>query len=77
MIQCTAEVLYMTIAEKIKQARIDAGYTQQKFGELCGYEGASAQNTVQRWEYGTRPVPIEKLRIVAKILNLTLDDLVP
>lgn len=67
----------MTIAEKIKQARIEAGYTQQKFGELCGYEGETAQVSVRRWEYGTRPVPIEKLRTVAKLLNLTLDDLVP
>jgi transcriptional regulator with XRE-family HTH domain len=66
----------MTIAEKIKQARIEAGYTQQKFGELCGYE-SNAQGIVGRWESGTRPVPIEKLRTVAKLLNLTLDDLVP
>lgn len=66
----------MTIAEKIKQARIEAGYTQQKFGELCGYEN-NAQGIVGRWESGTRPVPLEKLRTVAKLLNLTLDDLVP
>lgn len=67
----------MTIPEKIKQARLDAGLTQQKLGELCGYDGSSAQTIVGRWETGTRPVPIEKLRIVAKTLNLTLDDLIP
>lgn len=67
----------MTIPEKIKQARLDAGLTQQKLGELCGYEGETAQVSVRRWEAGTRPVPIDKLRIVAKTLNLTLEDLIP
>lgn len=67
----------MTIPEKIKQARIEAGLTQQKLGEAAGYEGRSALVTVQRWEYGTRPIPTEKLRIVAQVLNLPLDDLIP
>lgn len=77
MIQCAAEGIYMTIAEKIKQARIEAGYTQQKFGEKCGYEGETAQVTVRRWESGRLDIPTRKLRTVAKLLNLTLDDLVP
>lgn len=67
----------MTIAEKIKQARIEAGYTQQKLGELCGYAGEAAQVSVRRWESGTRPVPVEKIRLVAKHLRLNLDDLIP
>ena len=67
----------MTIPEKIKTARLMVGLTQQQLGEACGYEDKSALVTVNRWESGTRPVPIEKLRTVAKLLNLTLDDLVP
>lgn len=67
----------MTIPEKIKTARLMVGLTQQQLGEKCGYEGETAQVSVRRWEGGTRPVPIEKLRTVAKLLNLTLDDLVP
>ena len=66
----------MTIPEKIKTARLMVGLTQQQLGERCGYE-KNAQSTVGRWESGTRPVPTEKLRIVAKTLNLTLDDLIP
>ena len=66
-----------TIPERIKQARLDAGLTQQKLGELCGYTGDSAQVTVRRWEAGSRPIPLEKLRTVARLLNLTLEDLIP
>lgn len=67
----------MTIPEKIKAARLASGLTQQKLGELCGYTKASALRTVQRWEHGDRYVPHEKMRIVAKLLKLKLDDLVP
>ena len=67
----------MTIPEKIKAARLASGLTQQQLGELCGYSKASALRTVQRWEYGEKYVPHEKLRTVAKLLHLTLDDLIP
>lgn len=61
----------------IKAARIRCGYTQQELGEKMGYEGRSAEVTVQRWESGSRPVPIDKIRALAAALNLTLDDLIP
>ena len=67
----------MTIPEKIKAARLACGLTQKQLGELCGYSKSSAEHTVQRWEYGDRYVPHEKLRLVAKLLHLTLDDLIP
>lgn len=66
-----------TIPERIKQARLNTGLTQQQLGELCGYTGDTASVTVRRWELGTRPVPLEKLRTVARLLNLTLEDLIP
>lgn len=67
----------MTIPERIKQARIDAGLTQQQLGEACGYPPNTASITARRWESGTRPVPLDKLRIVARTLKLKLDDLIP
>ena len=63
--------------EYIKSCRIKAGLSQQKLGELLGYTGRSALVTVQRWESNTRPVPIEKLRALAKALNIPLDSLIP
>ena len=65
------------ICATIRKARKGQGLTQQELGELLGYEGDSALVSVQRWEAGTRPVPIEKLRKLAEVLNLTLDDLIP
>ena len=61
----------------IKAARIRCGCTQQELGEKLGYEGRSAEVTVQRWESGSRPVPLDKIRPLAAALNLTLDDLIP
>lgn len=67
----------MTIPEKIRAARIAANLTQKQLGVQAGYPESAAQGIVGRWEAGTRPVPVEKLRIVAKLLKLTIDDLVP
>lgn len=61
----------------IKAARLRAGMTQQELGEKMGYEGLTAQVSVRRWESGSRPVPLEKIRALAAALNLTLDDLIP
>ena len=65
------------IPDTIKAARLRAGYSQKELGEKMGYEGRSAEVTVQRWESGARPVPLEKIRALAAALNLTLDDLIP
>ncbi len=61
----------------IREARTKKGYTMAQLGYLLGYEGASAEVSVHRWEKNTRPVPLEKLRKLAEVLNLTLDDLIP
>lgn len=61
----------------IKAARLRCGYTQKELGEKLEYEGRSAEVAVQQWEYGRRPVPLEKIRPLAAALNLTVDDLIP
>ena len=63
--------------EYIRECRIKAGLTQQQLGEMCGYTGRSAMNTVQKWEYNKQPVPLEKLRVLAQALNISLDSLIP
>lgn len=67
----------MTIPEKIKSARQQVGLTQQQLGEACGYGGDTAQVTVRRWENGRLDIPVRKLRTVAKLLKLSLEDLIP
>ena len=61
----------------IKAARLRCGYTQKELGEKMGYPAKSGEVAVARWEAGTRPVPIDKIRPLAAALNLTLDDLIP
>jgi transcriptional regulator with XRE-family HTH domain len=61
----------------IKAARLKCGYTQKELGEKMGYEGRSAEVSVQRWENNRAPIPLEKIRPLAAALNLTLDDLIP
>ena len=63
--------------EQLKIRRIALGITQQRLGEMLGYKGKSALVTVQRWEYGTRPIPVKHYRQLAAILRIDLDDIVP
>ncbi len=58
----------------IKDARIKKGLTQAQVSSALGYKSSQAY---QRWELGARPVPDEKKRALAKLLDLTVDDLVP
>ena len=67
----------MTIPEKIKKARQDAGMTQKQVGLACGYDEKSAESFARQWERGTRPVPIDKLRALSQVLNIPLDQLIP
>lgn len=61
----------------IRTRRIVLGYTQRQLGEMCGYQGRIAENTIQLWEYGKRPVPADRLRRLAKALKLPLEALIP
>lgn len=61
----------------IRKARKEAGLTQKQLGILCGYSEASAENTVQYWEYDKRDPPLEKLRILCKALGISLEQLIP
>lgn len=77
MTTCEEEPKGMTIPEKIKQARKEAGLTQKQVGEALGYTGGTAESTVRRWELDIRPVPLDKLRTLSQVLNIPLDQLIP
>jgi len=67
----------LLFGERIRAARMAAGLTQRQLGLLCGYNEKSAELTVQHWEANRRDIPLEKIRIVAQVLNLKLEDLIP
>ncbi len=67
----------MTIADRIRKAREQAGLTQMALGELLGYKPATAKTAVYRWEAGTRPVPMDKIKPLAEVLKIPPDKLLP
>ena len=65
------------IGVAIRNSRTEKRLTQQKLGEKCGYEGRNAELMIQHWEKGRAPIPLDKIRILAEAVGLTLDDLIP
>ena len=65
------------IGELIKAARIERGITQQRLGEMLGYEGRTAEMMVQKWEYNQRPVNPKHFRKLSEILGIPLEKLIP
>ena len=61
------------VAEKRKARML----TQTQLGEKCGYHGRTAEVTVQNWESGRRPVPVKKMKLIAGILDIPVDQLLP
>ena len=57
---------------KIKEKRKELGYTQSVFAKELGV----AQCTVSQWERGCIVPSFDKLILMSKIFNCTLDDLV-
>lgn len=54
---------------KIKKARIEAGYTQKQVEEATGI----AQNVISRLENGTREPDLENLGILADFYAVSVD----
>ena len=74
---CRQEVIRITPQEHIKQARKALGLSQLALGQKLGYADSGAQVIVSNWESGRKPVPLDKLRALAKALNIPLDYLIP
>ena len=59
-----------TTPDTIRAARIAAGLTQKQLGEAAGLADTTAQPFVASWEAGIRPVPRDKIRLVAEALHI-------
>ena len=67
----------MEIGELIRERRLAKKLTQKRLGEEMGFSGNQAQVIVAQWEAGTRPVHKDKLKLISKLLEIPLEDLLP
>jgi len=63
--------------EELQKARIRKNLTQQHLGEMLGFKGRSAGNTVQKWEYGSQPIPTKYWKKLSEILDIPLEKFLP
>lgn len=63
--------------EELKRYRQRAKLTQQRLGEMLGYEGRNAELMVQHWEHDRLNVPVKVIKPLAKILNIPTEELLP
>lgn len=61
----------MTFGEKLKKARVEAGYTQE---ELAGILSVS-RSAVAKWESGRGMPDVANLKTMAKLLHTSVDEL--
>ena len=61
----------MVIANRIAEARLDAGFTAVQLAKELGVDKA----TLSCWETGRRPVSLEKLLQIAGVLNVSVSNL--
>ena len=63
--------------EELKKARLSKKISQQRLGELLGYEGRTAESLVQHWESDRREVPLKHIRKLSEILEIPLERFIP
>lgn len=57
----------MTIGERIKERRIELGYTQDELAKKCGYKSRSSINKIEL----SRNLPLPKIEKMARALECT------
>ena len=55
----------MSVKDKLKEKRIERGYTQKKLSELCGI----AESTIRQYELGKRNPKLETIEKIATALE--------
>lgn len=63
----------MTLGEKIRAYRQDLGISQTQLAHECGYKTKASICAI---EYGKQTVPIERIKKIAKALNIKAEDLI-
>ena len=62
----------MCLAQNLKYLRLKHNYSQDEIAEKFGYK---SYTTVQKWEMGIAEPSVEKLRELANLYNVNMNDL--
>ena len=62
----------MILAKNIRYLRKQRGFSQDYLAEKLGYK---SYTTIQKWEMGTSEPPLKKLRKLATLFHVDIDDL--
>ena len=57
----------MTIGEKIKNKRIELGWSQDELAKKCGYKSRSSINKIEL----ARDLPLKRIETMAKVLDVS------
>ncbi len=64
------------IGNKIRKARQEKGLTAKQVGAALGYTEKNGEVYVSNWETGKRPVPTKKIRKLARLLDMNIEEFV-
>lgn len=62
----------MCLAKNLKYLRLKNNYSQDEISEKFGYK---SYTTIQKWEMGIAEPSVDKLRKIAKLYNVSMNDL--
>ncbi|BEN96548.1 hypothetical protein SMQC08_51610 (plasmid) [Serratia marcescens] len=58
------------VPQRLKSARLRAGYTQEKLGVLAGIDEATARSRISQYESGTYTPSFTTMCALARVLNV-------
>ncbi|MBR9984263.1 MAG: helix-turn-helix domain-containing protein [Wolbachia endosymbiont of Homalodisca vitripennis] len=73
MVLCVEKSLDYEVGQKVKNWRLERGYTQKDLAEKIGVK----YWVILQYEKGNRRVPIERLYSIAEALSISITDLIP
>lgn len=72
----TKEEILSRLGASIRSYRESAGYSQEDLAHMCGYMTTNARSTMSKIESGSSDLPVSKLLLIAKALNVRVTDLI-
>lgn len=65
------------VGTNIRKAREEKNISRMELMQMLGYNPAKRATVVSNWELGYELPPLDKIRQLATILDIPIDDLIP